>query len=379
MFKAKSRWIVVRLLLGTTVILLGAGALALARGGGGGGHGGGGGGHGGGGGGHGGGGFGGAHVGGFAGGMSHGGYAHVGGYGNFGGFNSRADFATNARNNAARLAWPSYVAGSTWPGRSNWAGTWNGSWVNGQRYSQNYYARYGDRPYGGFYSGLHGRPFWGLGWWWPWWNSGYGGGDYGDYYGYESPYYEEYPVYTDGPVTQQYQQPAYSTADDTTGSVYFSEAANAFRDGDYRDALKLAGHAAIESPQNPKAAELMSLASFALGDYQAAAGPAHAALAFAPPADWASLRAYYGGVAAYTKQLRALEKYCRDNPSAADARFVLGYQYLMTGHPNNAVQQLDQVVRLAPHDKLAAALVTRFESNSTATRPPAHSDVTHGT
>jgi tetratricopeptide (TPR) repeat protein len=176
-------------------------------------------------------------------------------------------------------------------------------------------------------------------------------------------------------TTQEPQQPLSSAADDSavsqSGAAYFAEAADAFRAGNYSDALRLANHAAIESPQNPKAAELMSLASFARGDDRAASGEAHAALALGPPADWNTVYAYYGNVDTYTTQLRDLEKYCKDNPAAADAHFVLAYQYLLTGHTNKAVQQLDDVVKLSPQDKLAADLLKKYGGKPSLPVPPA--------
>jgi tetratricopeptide (TPR) repeat protein len=363
-----------RVLCGAIIIILASSAQALARGGGGGG------------GGHGGGGFSGGHVGGFShagsfsggqvGALSHVGNlnsAHIGAFSHPGGFASQT--ANMARDNAARMVWPSHIAGSSWAAHNNWAGTWNRGWANGERLGRNYYysgyGRYG-WPYGR-YAGYYHRPYWNYGWWWPWWNNGWG--DYGDYYGYDWPDYQQYPVYAEQTTTQP-TWPQYVQTEQNNGTVYFTEAANAFRKGDYRNAVKYASHAAIESPQNPKAAELMSLASFAMGDYQAAAAAAHAALAFAPPADWGDVYSYNGNVDPYTNQLRALEKYSRDNPLAPDAHFVLAYQYFLTGHPHNAVQQLDTVVKLAPQDKLANDLLKRYQNNSTANRPPAPRDVT---
>ena len=62
------------------------------------------------------------------------------------------------------------------------------------------------------------------------------------------------------------------------GLQYYNDARSAFGQGEYRNAMRLAGHSAVESPQNPKVHELLSLASFASGNYLAAATEAHAAL-----------------------------------------------------------------------------------------------------
>jgi hypothetical protein len=123
----------------------------------------------------------------------------------------------------------------------------------------------------------------------------------------------------------------------------------------------------------------MSLASFAMGNYQAAAGPAHAALAFGPPDDWNGVYSYYGDANTYTTQLRKLEAFCRENPSDAGGQFLLGYHYLLTGHPNNAGKQLSEVVKLAPQDKLAANLAKQYggeTSSPTRPAPPAAASAT---
>ncbi len=159
--------------------------------------------------------------------------------------------------------------------------------------------------------------------------------------------------------------------DAQTGAMFFSQAENAFQAGKYRDSFRLANHAAIESPENPRAPELMSLSLFALGEYPAAAAQAHFALALGPPTDWASIFGYYGDVATYTKQLRALEKYSGDNPQSVEGHFLLGYHYLITGYTKPALKELQEVVKLAPNDKLTAALVKKYGGDATPAQPPA--------
>jgi hypothetical protein len=160
---------------------------------------------------------------------------------------------------------------------------------------------------------------------------------------------------------------AATTPDDQLGATpavqYYSEARAAFVEGDYRDALRLAGHAGVEAPQNPKVHELASLALFALGNYTAAAGEAHAAMALGPIADWKDLYGYYNDANKYTTQLRALEKAAGDPKSAAE-HFLLGYHYLMTGARENAKDEFAHVVKLSPSDKLAAHCLQQLQSNA---------------
>jgi hypothetical protein len=219
--------------------------------------------------------------------------------------------------------------------------------------------------------------------WWPVWSWGWGGG-----YGYDWPYgyydaplyaspayYEPTPSVTAAPsqtdelaAAEPAASSLYSEADSnsTSGAAYFAQAENAFHSGNYRDAARLANHAAVESPQNPKGPELMSLAMFAAGDYRAAATQAHAALSLGPVPDWATLYGYYGDVAKYIAHRRALEKYAAENPKAPEAHFLLGYQYLATGFTKDALNQLQQVVSLAPNDRLTADLVKKYGGEAPA-------------
>ncbi|HXY33067.1 MAG TPA: tetratricopeptide repeat protein, partial [Planctomycetaceae bacterium] len=74
--------------------------------------------------------------------------------------------------------------------------------------------------------------------------------------------------------------------------------------------------------------------------------------------DWTTMSGLYPDVDTYTKQLRALEEYVRQNPDSADARFDLAYQYLTQGHREEAARQLADVVRLAPNDHVSRQLLS---------------------
>ena len=156
---------------------------------------------------------------------------------------------------------------------------------------------------------------------------------------------------------------------------FYSEARTAFLEGDYHNALRLGGHAAVDAPRNPKVHELISLALFALGNYRPAASEAHAAMALGAIADWKDLYAYYNDANKYTTQLRALEKAAESNPKNAADHFLLGYQYLMTGARDNAKTEFADAVKLTPKDKLASHYLQELQSNSPLT-PPADGDET---
>jgi len=238
----------------------------------------------------------------------------------------------------------------------------------------------------------------GFAWWSPWfWNWGYPG-----YYGYSYPWYYDYgyPLYPSYysdygypsdygyaspsqtvsntynyvyPAPSPEAAPAVST-EDSSVRQWYADAVTQFRQGNYREALRLAGHAAVDTPQDAKVHELISLALFALGDYRGASMEAHAALSFGPAADWPTLYGYYEDLPAYTRHLDALEKFSGENPSSLDAQFLLGYHNLMMGHHDTAKAYFAQVVAKASQDKLAEQLLKGLEGSPApkATAPAAH-------
>jgi len=86
-------------------------------------------------------------------------------------------------------------------------------------------------------------------------------------------------------------------------------------------------------------------------------------------ADWNDLYAYYNDIDKYTTQLRALEKAAESNPKDAADHFLLGYQYLMTGHRDNAKAEFADAVKLTPKDQLAGHYLQELQSNSPLTPP----------
>ncbi len=272
-------------------------------------------------------------------------------------------------------------------------GSFSHNWQSGQNFSH-----FHGNNFNHFNNFCHRGGWWGIPfcypWTWGWWG-GFGWGLGYNYYDYVPAYcYDTALVATVGygntivadasaapPVEAQPEAPQPGNAavnadanlqgDAQLGGMFFSQAENAFQTGKYREAFRMANHAAIESPENPRAPELMSLSLFALGEYPAAAAQAHFALALGPPTDWASIFGYYGDADTYTKQLRALEKYSTDNPQSVEGHFLLGYHYLMTGYTKPALKELQDVVKLAPNDKLTAALVKKYGGEAEPAQPPA--------
>ena len=139
---------------------------------------------------------------------------------------------------------------------------------------------------------------------------------------------------------------------------FHSRARAEFSQGDYRKATYFAAHATVDEPRNPHVHLLYSLGLFALGEYRGAAVESHAVMSLGKLPDWNTVYAFYGNVEPYTNQLRALEKYAHLRPQSPEARFLLGFHYMMIGHANEAKVELLAALKLAPRDRLAAKLLT---------------------
>lgn len=165
----------------------------------------------------------------------------------------------------------------------------------------------------------------------------------------------------------------------TEGADFYSKAVAAFRRGDYRDAARLAAHAAVDDPRNVSVHVLGMLGLFAEGEYRGAAMEAHVVAALGQVPDWPTVYHFYGDLAPYTEQLRKLEKFVTEHPSAAEGRFLLGFQYLAEGHKHAAADQFALAVKLVPQDTIAAKLLAQQggaivankvkEGSSLASRP----------
>ncbi|MGA2034376.1 MAG: tetratricopeptide repeat protein [Thermoguttaceae bacterium] len=214
-------------------------------------------------------------------------------------------------------------------------------------------------------------PYWNYWAWYPWdypyWNYGepycYGYGGIAPYANY-NPWESQFSPDDQGSTLFPEEQPLPPSGEmggrARASNDYYAPAEEAFRQRDYRQALRLAEHATVEDPRDARAHLLVSLAAFAQGDYRPAAVEAHAAAALGPVIDWATLYGLYGDVAAYSKQLRALENFVGKNPSAAEARFLLALHYMMGGHNEAARVQFAAALSLSPDDALAAALAKQL-------------------
>jgi tetratricopeptide (TPR) repeat protein len=173
------------------------------------------------------------------------------------------------------------------------------------------------------------------------------------------------------PIDTQSDPPPSEVADPAISK--FDAARAAFGTGDYAGALKLTDEALKTLPNDATLHEFRGLVLFAVGKYDLASGPLYAVLSVGPGWDWPTMAGLYPSIDVYTGQLRKLEGFVSANPKSTSGRFVLAYHYLTQGHTDAAVEQLKQVVALAPQDKLSAQLVKQFSPPAAAPETPAES------
>ncbi len=236
-------------------------------------------------------------------------------------------------------------------------GCWSGNW------SSNWYVPF-----------VFGATAWGLSAVLPSWGYSYG-------YTYSNPYYVASPAVVTAPydysqpiVINTYNNPSAEatsdssneqtstqtveeTAEEQAGYKLFDQAVEAFKAGDYEQALELDESAIQNVPNDPVLHEFGALCLFALGDYTRAAAVLNALLAVAPGMDWTTVSSLYPDVEVYTAQLRKLEAFSKQKPDDGAAHFVLAYQYMVAGHTDAAVRQLEKVVAVQPEDAVAQRIL----------------------
>lgn len=247
------------------------------------------------------------------------------------------------------------------------------------------YGGYGYGGYGGFgYNRFGYGGFGGYGNNW-----GYGG--YGNGYAY-NPYgagtiqYANYGISSAAPITYVSgsplattgtvvaPQPQNSSTDTAANAGGFADKGeSAFKAGDYKGAVYVWRHAVIDDPKNPVVLMMLGQALFATGQFDEAAGATQSAMQMLPKDQWGvvanNYKELYGSVQDYTDQLRVLEKGVADKPDDPAQRFLLGFHYAYLGYPQQAVDQLDKVLKIAPTDESAKQL--RDEMRAKLPKPAA--------
>jgi uncharacterized protein (TIGR03066 family) len=155
------------------------------------------------------------------------------------------------------------------------------------------------------------------------------------------------------------EQPAVEPAagEVAPGMTDFDAARAAFYQGDYAGALASTDKALAALPSDPIIHEFRALVLYAQAKYPESAAGLYSVLSVGPGWDWTTLISLYPNVETYTKQLRALEAYVKQNPGAADARFVLAYHYLTQGNKDAAAKQYKKLYDATPQDNVIKELL----------------------
>jgi hypothetical protein len=311
--------------------------------------------------------------------------------------NVRPDWNAGNRNIANR---PNIDNRANIANNGNFNRNWDNSinrWANNNHpWANNAYNHY-DHWHNGWHHGYW--PYWGAGNYpWAWFGAGAALGWWaspGAAYVYSNPYYVASDYAADSydyaqPIPAPTQTETVGYADDTSGvppsdqpsdqgqTTYadsgdpntqqaiaiFDSGRELFKQQNYQGALEKVDEAIKLLPSDATLHEFRGLCLFAMKRYQESAATIYAVLAAGPGWDWDTLKALYPDTAVYTAQLRALEDYKKANPDKPDASFLLAYQYLVLGYPDQAMSELEQVVKLQPSDKLSAAILKALQDRN---------------
>ena len=161
-------------------------------------------------------------------------------------------------------------------------------------------------------------------------------------------------------------------ADEDTGKMteqsesHIAASQESFKQETTSTALDGANKAIGEAPGDGALHEYRALVLFALGKYSEAAGVLNPVLAGGPGWDWTTMISLYNSQETYMSQLASLEKYSSAKPGAADARFLLGYHYMVCGHLDRATVEFGEAAKLQPADSVSTQLrdLTAASSNN---------------
>jgi tetratricopeptide (TPR) repeat protein len=169
---------------------------------------------------------------------------------------------------------------------------------------------------------------------------------------------------------------------ETKSNAALEQSRAAFRKGDYLAASKAVDEALAHTPGDVTLHEYRALVFFALGKYSDAAGVLNPVLASGPGWGWDTMVGLYTTTSTYDDQLRRLEDHVKSSPEKADARFLLGYHYMVCGHMESANGEFSKVAELQPADTIsrqlrdltAASIPDAGESDPTPPAMPAPVD-----
>jgi tetratricopeptide (TPR) repeat protein len=188
-----------------------------------------------------------------------------------------------------------------------------------------------------------------------------------------TPVVVQYPVLNYSvPIQTTAAPPAEDSPAERAALSASDQARAAFSRGNYTQALEQIDVALAQTPGDAVLHEFRALTLFAMKRYKEAAATLYAVLSVGPGWDWTTMIGLYPNEDVYAAQLRALEAYVRQNPNVADGHFVLAYQYMTGGHTEEAAEQYQDVIQLAPNDSVSRqmlALLTTTDDQQAQAQP----------
>ncbi|MDP3851470.1 MAG: hypothetical protein Q8Q59_13255 [Luteolibacter sp.] len=253
---------------------------------------------------------------------------------------------------------PNYWGARPWWGAGNCHNWHHGHWKYG--YNSHYHHSHWYHDDDDFASGfMWGIAVWSLG------NLIYDMG----YQSYRNPYPAPPVQYNGGKSSISYTQPVSVTAAanppgeekaaelaETKSNEALDRSRTAFKLGDYLTASKAVDEAIGHTPGDVTLHEYRALVFFALGKYSDAAGVLNPVLASGPGWAWETMIGLYNDSETYAGQLRDLESYAKNSPEKADARFLLGYHYMVCDYMEKAYAEFSKAAELQPADSISRQL-----------------------
>jgi Flp pilus assembly protein TadD len=158
------------------------------------------------------------------------------------------------------------------------------------------------------------------------------------------------------------------------GKKEFDQARTAFKGTLYRTALARVEAAIKLVPGDTTMHEFRALCLFALGRHKDAASGLYAVLSAGPGWNWDTMATLYADSNTYTKQLRRLEKYVKENAKDPRGHFLLGYHYAVLDERDAAAAEFGSAAELQPKDKLSASLAKALTAKPATTQQEAQEE-----
>lgn len=147
--------------------------------------------------------------------------------------------------------------------------------------------------------------------------------------------------------------------------TFYRQSVEAFRDGDYGKASKLADHAIVEDTESGQLRVYASQCLLANAEFAASAAALSDGLALIEPSQWGEEVKNFRNVYQrndYVTHIKQLEKMAADHPRDPAAHALLAYHFHYLGHPAAAQRHWNAARESSPQDRLVGQLADLIQS-----------------